>query len=88
MATTTQDPNIRSRLLALLTDIAPDIDPATIDPTRELRDQVDFDSMDRLHFAVAISEAFHLDIPEADYPKLGALQAACEYLQGRLGGGA
>lgn len=88
MATTTQDPNIRSRLLALLTDIAPDIDPATIDPTRELRDQVDFDSMDRLHFAVAISEAFHLDIPEEDYPKLGALQAACEYLQRRLGGGA
>jgi acyl carrier protein len=88
MASTTQDPNIRSRLLALLTDIAPDIDPATIDPTRELRDQVDFDSMDRLHFAVAISEAFHLDIPEEDYPRLGALQAACEYVQRRLGGGA
>jgi acyl carrier protein len=88
MATTTQDPNVRSRLLALLTDIAPDIDPATIDPKRELRDQVDFDSMDRLHFAVAISEAFHLDIPEEDYPKLGALQAACEYVERRLGGGA
>ena len=88
MVTATQDANIRNRVLALLTDIAPDIDPTTIDPTRELRDQFDFDSMDRLHFAVAISEAFHLDIPEEDYPKLGALQAACEYVQGRLGGGA
>jgi acyl carrier protein len=87
MATTTQDPDVRSRLLALLTDIAPDIDPATLDPVRELRDQVDFDSMDRLHFAVAISEAFHLDIPEEDYPKLGALQAACEYVEHRLGTG-
>ncbi len=88
MATETQGPNIRSQLLALFTVIAPDIDPATIDPTRELRDQVDFDSMDRLHFAVAISEAFHLDIPEEDYAKLGSLQAACEYVQRRLGGGA
>jgi acyl carrier protein len=86
MATTMQDSEVRSRLLALLTEIAPDIDPATIDPRRQLRDQVDFDSMDRLHFAVAISEAFHLDIPEQDYPQLGALQSACEYVQRRIGG--
>jgi acyl carrier protein len=83
MATTIQDQDVRSRLLALLTEIAPDIDPATIDPRRELRDQVDFDSMDRLHFAMAISEAFHLDIPEQDYAQLGALQTACEYVQRR-----
>jgi len=88
MATTMQDDEIRSRLLVLLTDIAPDIDPAAIDPKRQLRDQVDFDSMDRLHFAVAISEAFRVDIPEQDYPQLGTLQTACEYLQRRLGGGA
>ncbi len=86
MATTMQEKDVRSRVLALLTEIAPDIDPATIDPKRELRDQVDFDSMDRLHFAVAISEAFHLDIPEQDYAQLGALQTACEYVQRRSGG--
>ena len=80
--------DIRTRLIALLTTIAPDIDPATLDPVQEVRDQVDFDSMDRLHFAVAISEAFRVDIPEQDYPQLGTLQTACEYLQRRLGGGA
>lgn len=85
MATTMQEKEVRSRVLALLTEIAPDIDPATIDPKRELRDQVDFDSMDRLHFAVAISQAFHLDIPEQDYAQLGALQTACEYVQRRSG---
>ena len=80
---------VRSRLLTLLAAIAPDIDPANIDPTRELRDQFDFDSMDRLHFAMAISTEFRIDIPEPDYPQLGALQRACEYLQRRLeaGGG-
>lgn len=86
MAAAMQEKDVRSRLLALLTEIAPDIDPAAIDPRRELRDQVDFDSMDRLHFAVAIGQAFHLDIPEQDYAQLGALQTACEYVQRRLGG--
>jgi len=80
--------DIRTRVLALLTAIAPDIEPATIDPARELRDQFDFDSMDRLHFAMAISEAFRIDIPEADYTQLGALQSACAYVQHRLGASA
>ena len=76
--------DIRTRLLALLTTIAPDIDAATLDPVQDLRDQVDFDSMDRLHFAMAISEEFHIDIPEQDYPRLGGLQQACEYVQQKL----
>jgi acyl carrier protein len=81
----TQD--IRTRLIALLTTIAPDIDPATLDPVQDVRDQVDFDSMDRLHFAMAISAEFHIDIPEQDYPRLGALQKACEYVQVKLSAG-
>ena len=76
--------DIRSRLVALLISIAPDIDPATLDPMQDVHDQVDFDSMDRWHFAAAISEEFHIDIPEQDYPRLGALQKACEYVQERL----
>jgi len=84
MTTSMEETEVRTRVLALLTTIAPDIDPATVDPTRELRDQFDFDSMDRLHFAMAISEAFRIDIPEADYAQLGALQSACEYVQHRL----
>jgi acyl carrier protein len=43
--------------------------------------------MDRLHFAMAISEEFHIDIPEQDYPRLGALQKACEYVQVKLSAG-
>lgn len=84
-AATMETKDIRTRLLALLTGVAPDIDPATLDPVQDVRDQVDFDSMDRLHFAMAISEEFHIDIPEQDYPRLGALQQACEYVQAKLG---
>ena len=85
MTASTPDPQqIRGRLLALLTAIAPDIDPAAIDDVAELRDQFDFDSMDRLHFMTAISEAFKIDIPEPDYPQLAALGAACRYVAQRL----
>ena len=73
-----------SRLLALLTAIAPDIDPSSVDPELQLRDQFDFDSMDRLHFAVAISKEFHIDIPEKDYPELSALSRARNYVAKRL----
>ena len=76
--------DVRARILALLTGIAPDIDPAAIDPLQDLREQFDFDSMDRLHFATAISEAFHIDIPEQDYPQLAALQKSCDYVQKKL----
>ena len=76
--------DIRARLVELLTSVAPDIEPAQIDPLLELRDQFDFDSMDRLHFAAAISEAFHIDIPEEDYPQLGALQKACAYVAKKI----
>jgi acyl carrier protein len=76
---------ISSNLLALLTAIAPDIDPAAVDPAIDFSDQFDFDSMDRLHFATAISVNFKLDIPEADYARLSGLRKACEYVANKLG---
>lgn len=75
---------IRGKLLTLLTTIAPDIDPRTVDPERELRDQFDFDSMDTLHFAAAVSEAFHISIAETEYPKLAGIGAAADFVHGKL----
>ncbi len=75
---------LRQRILMLLTAIAPDIDPSGIDPGMELRDQFDFDSMDRLHFAVAIAKEFQIDIPESDYAQLAALDRACAYVADKL----
>lgn len=76
---------IGSRVLELLVSVAPDIDPASVDPALELRDQFDFDSMDRLHFAAALSKAFQIEIPEPDYAELGAVQRACGYVARKLG---
>ncbi len=76
-------PEIRNELLKLLTAIAPDIEPASVDPDRDLRDQFDFDSMDALHFAAAISETFGIDIAQSDYPRLASLRAASEYVHSK-----
>ena len=80
----TEPKDIDGRLIALLTTIAPDIDPAAIDPDLDLRDQFDFDSMDSLHFAVAISKEFGIGIDERDYPRLAGLRKAREYVQAKL----
>jgi acyl carrier protein len=81
---------IRAGVLGLLSRIAPDVDAERVDPKRPLRDQFDFDSMDALHFATALSEAFHLDIPERDYAQLASLEGAVQFVLSHLpaGGGA
>ena len=77
-------PEIRAKLLGLLATIAPDIEPASVDPDRDLRDQFDFDSMDALHFATAISEAFGIEIAQGEYPKLTSLRGASDFVRAKL----
>lgn len=80
------DPNeIRTKLLSLLTSVAPDIEPKSVDPERDLRDQFDFDSMDALHFATAVSETFGIKIAETEYHRLASLRAAADFVQERVG---
>lgn len=80
--------DIERKLLALLTAIAPDVDPASVDSAREFRDQFDFDSMDALHFATAISDEFKIEVAETDYRKLLSLRGAGEFVQSKLAKGA
>jgi acyl carrier protein len=76
--------DIQTKLLALLTEIAPDVEPASVDPIRNFRDQFDFDSMDTLHFASAISAAFGIEIADSDYQRLASLRGAGDFVQSRM----
>jgi acyl carrier protein len=71
-------------LLALLVDVAPDIDPASVLPDRPLRDQFDFDSMDTLHFATAVGREFGIEVAEAEYTELASLAKARAYVERKL----
>lgn len=75
---------LRSRLVELLTGVAPDVDPADLLPGVDFREQFDFDSMDTLNFAIAIHQALGVDVPETDYAKLRSLDECIAYLTPRL----
>jgi acyl carrier protein len=76
--------DIKPAVIDALTGVAPEIDPATIDPALDLREQFDLDSMDFLNFVIALHERFGVDIPEAEYPSLASLDGAMAYLEAKL----
>jgi acyl carrier protein len=65
---------------ARISEIAPEVEPDQIKPDLSLRDQLDLDSMDFLNFMIGVHKELHVEIPEADYPKLGTLNGCIEYL--------
>ena len=72
--------DIKRVVIDALTRIAPEIDPASIQPGVSFRDQLDLDSMDFLNFVLALHDRLGVDIPEADYPRLYTLDGAVSYL--------
>jgi acyl carrier protein len=79
------DLEIRKVVQEELNNIAPEVDPATIDPACDLREAIDIDSMDFLTFITAIHHRLGVDIPELDYSKLVTLDGAVAYIAAKLG---
>ncbi|MGA2453169.1 MAG: acyl carrier protein [Solirubrobacteraceae bacterium] len=71
---------LRDVVIRALTEVAPDIDPAAIDPAADLAEQLDIDSIDFLNVLVNVHEQTGIEIPERDYPKLSTLDDAVAYL--------
>jgi acyl carrier protein len=83
MSTTTSPQQVRETILRILGRIAPEVETDTIDGTRDLRDQLDIDSMDFLNLVIGVHKALGVEIPEADYPKLITLDGFVAYLTTR-----
>jgi acyl carrier protein len=79
------DTDIRAVVQEELGGIAPEIDMQKVDPSADLREALDIDSMDFLNFVTAIHHRLGVDIPELDYPKLVTLNGAVSYLEAKLG---
>ena len=75
---------IRTVILRELSSIAPEADLDGVDPDADLRDAIDFDSMDVLNLVIALHNSVAVDIPDADAPKLVTLNGAVDYLAGKL----
>jgi len=76
--------DLATRVLALVTEIAPDVDPASVIADVDFRDQFDFDSMDTLNFAIALHRDLGVEVPEADYSRLASLDKCVAYLADRV----
>lgn len=80
--------DIRSVVMECLNGIAPEADPATIQSTVNLRDQLDLDSVDLLNFVISLHKRFKIEIPEKDYPQLMTLNGCVTYLSSKATAGA
>ena len=74
---------LRVQVLEAIRSVAPEVDAASLDATRPLRDQVDLDSMDWLNVMIALDARLGVKVPEADYARLDTLGRLVEYLHAR-----
>ncbi len=75
---------LKATAFDILRGIAPEVEPADIEPATPLRQQVDLDSMDWLNFLIGLHQRLGVNIPEADYARLVTLDNVLDYLQARL----
>ena len=74
-------PEIRTAIIDILSDIAPDEDYAQLKDDVSFREQLSMDSMDMLDIVLELRKQFKLQIPEADYPNLVSMQSTLDYLE-------
>ncbi len=75
---------VKEVVLRVLNGIAPEMDIASIQPNRDLRDQMDIDSVDFLNFVIGLHKDFGIEIPDADISKLATLDSCVDYLRSRI----
>ncbi|PWC56834.1 acyl carrier protein [Azospirillum sp. TSO22-1] len=70
------DTTIFEALLA----VAPEADPAALDPERPFRDQIDIDSVDFLNFVLGLEKRLNISVPDLEYPQLSTLAGCRAFL--------
>jgi len=75
---------LRAAVLKALHRVAPEADLAALDPSADLREELDIDSIGILEFATGLKQETGVEVPERDYPKLVRLDECVEYLETAL----
>ena len=76
---------IRQAVREQLGNVAPEADFESLDPGKDLREQIDLDSVDFLNFVVGLHKALDIEIPDTDVAKLATLEGCVAYLKSRGG---
>jgi acyl carrier protein len=72
--------DIRKLACDLLSDLAPDTDPAALPGDKDIREGLDIDSMDFLNFVIALTKRMGIAVPEKDYSKLVTVDGIVAYV--------
>jgi acyl carrier protein len=83
MSNNPPDGKLLAEIIDVLAGIAPEIRDSVLDPDTPLRDQLELDSMDHVHFTVDLHERFGVDIPESDYRAMHCLRELAAYIGAR-----
>ncbi len=75
---------IRQAVADSVRAIAPEADLDALDPKRPMREELDLDSFDFLNVLIELHARIGVEIPEADYARIGTLDALLAYLAARL----
>ncbi|HLF42554.1 MAG TPA: acyl carrier protein [Acidimicrobiia bacterium] len=70
----------RQTIFEVLGEIAPEVDPATVDDSSDLTEQLDLDSMDYLNWMLGINQVTGVEIPQRDVSRFLTIDGAVEYL--------
>lgn len=76
--------NARQTILDAIVKIAPDVDPDTLPPDVDFREEAELDSMDFLAVLTTIQEATGIEVPETDYSEIVTIDRFTDYLSARL----
>ena len=68
-----------------LSNVAPEVDVDALNPAKDLRDQIDIDSVDFLNFVIGLHKALNIEIPDTDVAKLTTLNGCVNYLLAKTG---
>ena len=72
--------DIRTEILDILSDIAPDEDLSGLKDDVAFREQLELDSMDFLDIVMELRKRHRVQVPEADYKELASMQSTVDYL--------
>ncbi len=71
---------VRTIVVNIIEEIAPDEDYDNIVDEEPLRDQLGLDSMDFLDIVMELRKQYKIEVPENDYPELASMKSTVEYL--------
>ncbi len=72
---------IRTEIISILEDIAPDEDLTSLQDDLPFREQMELDSMDFLDIVMELRKRHRVQIPEEEYKQLASMASTVKYLE-------